>query len=175
MLRRLILFPLFAGLFLIVTASAVMAQAKWRTATEKELAALIPSRAPVEKEQIETELRTASGVTTGKGQFIAGVVIITAGYAADGKYSHFFIVQAPIRIGEMTLNAGEYVFGYRRLDGDHLEVKFYEASTGKQLGLVQARREPARGPIRSLLITPPNDRTGMMQLGRFVFDFSVLK
>jgi hypothetical protein len=175
MFRCAIFSLFFAGLFLLAGATDAAAQVKWRTATEKELATLIPARAPVEKEQIETELRTASGVTTGKGQFIAGVVIITAGYAADGKYSHFFIVKAPIRIGEMTLNAGEYVFGYRRLDGDHLEVKFYEASTGKQLGLVQARREPARGPIRSLLITPPSDGAGMIQLGRFVFDFSVLK
>lgn len=164
--------------FLLLIIAAVTAQAsqpKWRTATEKELAALIPARAPVEKENIETELRTASGVTNGKGQFIAGVVIITAGYAAEGKYSHFFLTQAPLKIAEMTLGAGQYVFGYRRLDGDTLEVKFYEAATGKQLGVVKARREPPRGPIRSLLITPPEGDKGTLQLGRFVFEYSVSK
>ena len=173
-----IFYLLIAGLMFIASPSAranSVQGEKWRSATEKELAALIPARAPVEKEQIETELRTASGVTNGKGQFIAGVVIITAGYAAEGKYSHFFITQAPIRIGEMSLAPGEYVFGYKRIDGEQLEVKFYEAATGKLLGAVKARREPARGPIRSLLINPPNGGSGTMQLGRFTFEFSILK
>lgn len=162
-------------LLIVTTVAANGSQIKWRTATEKELAALIPARAPVEKENIETELRTASGVTNGKGQFIAGVVIITAGYAAEGKYSHFFLTQVPLKLAEMTLSAGQYVFGYRRLDGDTLEVKFYEAATGKQLGVVKARREPPRGPIRSLLITPPEGDKGTLQLGRFVFEYSVSK
>lgn len=150
-------------------------QSKWRGATEKELAALIPARAPVEKEQIETELRTAAGVTDGKGKFIAGVVIITAGYAAEGKYSHFFIVQTPVRIGEIALPIGEYVFGYKRVDGEMLEVRFFEAATGKPLGLVNAQLQPARGPIRSLLINPPVGGKGTMQLGRFVFSYALNK
>lgn len=166
-------FLLIATLIFSATLTAYAGQSTWRAASEKELSALIPARAPVEKEQIETELRTASGVTNGKGKFIAGVVIITAGYAADGKYSHFFISQVPVRIGEMTLHSGEYVFGYRRADADTLEVKFYEAATGKQLGAVSARREPARGPIRSLLITPPNGGNGKIQLGRFAFEFVI--
>jgi len=61
------------------------------------------ARAPVNKENIETEFRTASGVTDGRGKFIAGVVMITAGYSAEGKYSHFFITQAPLKIGSMML------------------------------------------------------------------------
>lgn len=167
---RLKLSLLVAGFTL--ASSAVMAgQAMWRAATEKELAALIPARAPVEKEQIETEFRTASGITNGKGKFIAGVVIITAGYAAEGKYSHFFITQVPIRIGEMQLRPGEYVFGYRRLDGDSLEVKFYEAATGRQVGTVKAQRETARSPVRSLLITATGASGGTIRLGRFGCDF----
>ena len=43
----------------------------WRPATETELKNLLPARAPVEQERIETELRTASGITDGHGQFIA--------------------------------------------------------------------------------------------------------
>jgi hypothetical protein len=154
--------------------AAAMTQPPWRAATEKELAALIPARAPVEKERIETELRTASGVTDGKGRFIAGVVMITAGYSADGRYSHFLIIQAPIRIGEMTLRPGEYVFGYRRADNETLETKFYEAATGKLLGTINARLEPKRGPVRSLLITPPgNSGNGSFLIGRFVFNYSL--
>jgi hypothetical protein len=162
-------------LFLLFTAcccSPCLSQGKWRVASEKELAGLIPARAPVEKEQIETELRTASGVTDGKGKFIAGVVIITAGYAAEGKYSHFFIAQTPLRLGELALPAGEYVFGYKRLDGERLEVRFFEAATGKPLGMIEAHLQPARGPIRSLLINPPVAGKGTMQLGRFVFAYA---
>src|ERR1035441_1822497 len=53
---------------------------------------------PVESEHIETEMRTASGIVDGRGRFIAGVVLITAGYSAEGKYSHYLIVQAPVEI-----------------------------------------------------------------------------
>ena len=145
----------------------------WRQATEKELAAVVPTRAPVEKERIETELRTASGVTDGQGKFIVGVVIITAGYAADGKYSHFFFNQTAIKAGEVKLKAGEYVFGSKRIDDDTLEVKFYEAATGKFVGAVKALRETKRGAVRSLMILPPENGKGLMQVGRFFFSYEI--
>ena len=113
------LFPFLLAWLLLSSVVQSAAQA-WRPATDKELAALIPDRAPVEKERIETELRTASGVTDGKGHFIAGVVMITAGYSAEGKYSHFVIVQAPIKIGDMKLPPGNYVYGYKRTDQETL-------------------------------------------------------
>ena len=50
----------------------------WRQATDAELASLLPARAPVEKEHIETEMRTASGIVDARGHYIAGVVLITA-------------------------------------------------------------------------------------------------
>jgi len=67
--------------------SAQSSREAWRPATEAELKTLIPERAPVVQERIETEMRTASGITDGKGKLIAGVVLITAGYSANGKYS----------------------------------------------------------------------------------------
>lgn len=160
---------------LLLSAVAQSAAQGWRQATDKELATIIPDRAPVGDERIETELRTASGVTDGKGRFIAGVVMITAGYSADGKYSHFVLVQAPIKIGEMKLQPGNYVFGYKRADQDTLEVRFYEAATGKQLGSVPAKIEKRSGPIRSLLITPPSSGRTIFQIGRFVFEYSFLQ
>ena len=69
----------------------------WRQATDAELASALPSRAPVESEHIETEMRTASGIVDARGRFIAGVVLLTAGYSAEGKYSHYLVVQAPVR------------------------------------------------------------------------------
>jgi hypothetical protein len=41
-------------------------------ASEEELKALIPARAPVISERIETEFRTASGITDGKGHSSPG-------------------------------------------------------------------------------------------------------
>jgi hypothetical protein len=148
----------------------------WRQASEKELKEVIPARAQVEKERIETESRTASGVTDAQGKFIAGAVLITAGYAAEGKYSHFFITQVPIRIGEMALAPGEYAFGFKRLDDDSLEVKFYEAANGKLLGSVKAQRDTRRGGgIRSLLIGPPVNGKATVQIGRFLFEYRLSK
>src|SRR6476619_4073195 len=113
-----------AWCLLLLTASVCLA-AGWRAASEPELRKLIPARAPVIKENIETEFRTASGVTDGRGRFIAGVVMITAGYSAEGKYSHFFITQTPLKIGSSDLPPGEYVFGYQRANNDTIRVSFY--------------------------------------------------
>src|SRR4249919_2360639 len=110
-------------LILVVTLAGVSATpARWKTATAQELRKLLPARAPVVKENIETEFRTASGVTNGKGKFIAGVVMITAGYSAEGKYSHFFVTQSTMQLGDITLQPGEYVFGYQRSGNDAISV-----------------------------------------------------
>src|SRR6201996_2602606 len=106
-----------ALLFLSFGVALLMAQkVSWRQATDAELASLLPGRAPVVKEHIETEMRTASGIVDSRGQFIAGVVLITAGYSADGKYSHYLVVQVPIRVGGIVLKPDEYAFGYTHAD-----------------------------------------------------------
>src|SRR5215207_10492665 len=106
-----------------LAAAAVPARARWRTATGEELRRVIPARAPVIKENIETEFRTASGVIDDRGRFIAGVVMITAGYSAEGKYSHYFVTQAPLRVGGFDLPAGQYVFGYERTGDETIRVR----------------------------------------------------
>ena len=146
---------------------------RWRAATEPELRRLIPARAPVVKENIETDFRTASGVTDGRGKFIAGVVMITAGYSAEGKYSHFFITQAPLKLGAMQLAPGEYVFGYQRIDNDLIRVSFYRASNGEAIGTVEARVNRKSSMVRSLLISPPVDGRASIQVGRFVFEYKL--
>lgn len=146
-----------------------LAQAKkgaaWRQATDAELASLLPARAPVEKEHIETEMRTASGIADSKGHFIAGVVLITAGYSADGKYSHFLVVQSPIEIGGVALKPGEYVFGYEH-KADVLSVHFHEAATGVLIGTTDAHLLAGSGHVTSLRIWPPADKS-IIQIGRF--------
>lgn len=161
------------GVILVLMAGAFAAQGKWRAATDKELTALLPARAPVEKEQIETEMRTASGIANGKGKYFAAVVIITAGYAAEGKYSYFLTAQAPVRMGDLALPAGEYVFGQRRVDETTIEVKFHEAASGKLIGTVKATRGATTGAIRSILIAPPKGGTGSFSLGRFSFPYTI--
>ena len=127
---------------MIATLLAQAAQAQktvWRQATDAELASLLPARAPVEKEHIETEMRTASGIVNSKGHYIAGVVLLTAGYSADGKYSHYLVVQVPVRVGGIALKPGEYAFGWTRTqNGDALSVHFHEAATGTLIGTTDA-------------------------------------
>lgn len=160
---------LVAALLALAPLSHGQQKSIWRTATAAELKALIPDRAPVEKERIETEFRTASGITDGQHRFIAGVVLITAGYSAEGKYSHFVIAQAPIKVGEVSLAPGQYVFGWSH-NQDALTVKFYEAATGKPLGSVEATLNPAIKSVASFRVWPPNEKS-VMQIGRFTFPY----
>lgn len=158
------------SLLLVATQNGA-AGGTWRAATESELKSIIPARAPVEKERIETEFRTASGITDGKGKFVAGVVLITAGYSAEGKYSHFFLTQVPITLRELSLKPGEYVFGWRRNE-DSLNVSFYEALTGKYIGSVEALRNSRVGRIESFQIQASGDQP-LILIGRFGFPYKI--
>ena len=161
-------------LFFAVTISLFAQEAKsgaWRVATDAELKGLIPARAPVVQERIETELRTASGITDGRGKYIAGVVLITAGYSAEGKYSHFFIAQVPVKIGDLQLGAGEYLIGWKHNE-DSLTVNFYEAASGKFLGSVEAVRNASITRVESFRIWPPGDKS-VIQIGRFTFAYQI--
>lgn len=146
---------------------------EWRKMTAAELKTAVPERAPVIRENIETELRTASGITDGKGRAIFGVVIITAGYEANGKYTHFFKTQTKIKFDTVELAAGEYVFGYQRQDSDTLNVTFYNAKDGTQVGSVQAKAERKRGAVYSFYIDPPSGNKGSIRIGRFAFAYSL--
>jgi hypothetical protein len=158
---------LVALLLLFVATSFAVAQQKsaWRSATPAELQTALPARAQVEKERIETEMRTASGIIDPHGKIIAGVVLITAGYSADGKYSHYLLVQSPITIGDISLSVGNYVLGWRR-DNDSLSVKFYDAATGEQRGTAEAHRLTNGARVESFRIWPPSDNA-YIQIGRF--------
>ena len=81
-MKKNILFALF---MLLICLHSPAQKSAWRQATDAELASLLPARAQVEKEHIETEMRTASGIVNGRGHTIAGVVLLTAGYSAEGK------------------------------------------------------------------------------------------
>jgi hypothetical protein len=162
---------LLVGLAAALGASGALARAAtWHSANADELKTVIPARAPVISERIETEFRTASGITDGKGHAIAGVVLITAGYSADGKYSHYFIAQVPIRIGDFVLQPGDYLLGWVR-GQDSLRVTFYLARSGKAVGEVEATRNPSITRVESFRIWPP-DRP-LIQLGRFTFPYAL--
>jgi len=147
----------------------------WRQATDVELQSVLPSRAQVEDEHIETEMRTASGIVNSRGQFIAGVVLLTAGYSADGKYSHYLIVQAPVRVGGILLAPGDYVFGWTRAGaGDTLSVHFHVAATGELVGTTEAHRIAGSSRVESLHIWPPDERA-IVQIGRFGIAYELNK
>lgn len=146
--------------------------AEWRTANDAELRSVIPARAPVIEERIETEMRSASGITNGHGKYIAGVVLITAGYSAEGKYSHFFLTEVPLRLGEsVRLAPGNYVIGYEHRDNGLL-VHFFEAATGKPVGSVQAALMNGNPRVEQIRIWPPAERT-IIQIGRFSFTYQI--
>jgi len=157
-----------SGAVLLCAALAAPAQKNaWRQATDAELASVLPSRAPVGSEHIETEMRTASGIVDSHGHFIAGVVLITAGYSAEGKYSHYLLVQAPVKIGEVAFKPGRYVFGWTRENGgDVLKVHFNLAETGDLVGTTEARWIAGSSRVESLRIWPPGEKA-MVQIGRF--------
>jgi hypothetical protein len=113
-------------------------------------------------------------VTDGRGRFIAGVVMITAGYSAEGKYSHFFVTQAPLRLGGFELPAGQYVFGYERTGDETIRVRFYRASTGEAVGEADAVKNHKSNAVRSLLISPPTGGRATIQIGRFLLDYRIM-
>jgi hypothetical protein len=159
--------------FSVFSTCTLAAQQKtsWRAATPAELAAALPARAPVEKERIETEMRTASGIIDSRGKLIAGVVLITAGYSADGKYSHYFLAQSPITLGDVSLPPGSYVIGWRRGD-ESLAVTFYDAATGASRGTATARRIPNNSRVESFRLWPPADHA-VLQIGRFALPYTL--
>jgi hypothetical protein len=163
------------SLLVLLFAAGNLAQPAevWRLATASELRQIIPPRAQVEQERIETESRTASGITDGNGKFIAGVVLITAGYAAEGKYSNFIIAQVPMKVEALTLRSGTYVFGWKHQREDELLVSFYEAESGKLLGTVAAKRTSRIGKIESFHISPPGDKA-QIQIGRFAIPYQLI-
>jgi hypothetical protein len=145
--------------------------AGWRAATVSELAAVLPARAQVEKERIETEMRTASGIIDSRGHVVAGVVLITAGYSADGKYSHYFLVQSPVLIGEKLLAPGAYVLGWNRVENGLL-IHFYGAATGAEIVSVTAHSSPPGTRVEAFRVWPPEERS-MLQIGRFELPYSL--
>jgi hypothetical protein len=161
-------FLLFLSI-LIAPSLGAQPKAGWRSATPEELRAVLPLRAPVEKERIETEMRTASGIINSHGKVIAGVVLITAGYSADGKYSHYLLVQAPITIADISLAPGSYVFGWQRTE-DSLVVKFYDANTGVERGTTTAHRMQQGSRVESFRLWPPQDQS-ILQIGRFSISY----
>jgi hypothetical protein len=163
-------------IFLIATTAVTgrlssQEKSQWRAATSKELESVLPARAPVVKERIETEMRTASGIIDSSGKVIAGVVLITAGYSAEGKYSHYLLVQAPITVAGISLPAGQYVFGWQRVS-DGLAMKFYDAATGIERGEAVAHHVPPGTPVESFRLWPPAEHE-WLQIGRFALSYSV--
>ena len=169
-MRRWI-FPLLA-LFLLIPIANGQARTTWRAATATELEGVLPARAPVEKEHIETEMRTATGIVNESGRVVAAVVLITAGYAAEGKYSHYLLTQVPLRIGgTVRLEAGAYVLGWSRTP-DGLLIRLFEAGTGLERGSATARLKKENNRVEPFRIWPPKDGSEI-QIGRFFVPYSV--
>lgn len=158
-------------LFAFTAKGLPQAHTSWRAATPAELDAALPSRALVGTERIETEMRTATGIVDGRGHMIAAVVLITAGYAADGKYSHYMLVQEPMTLADQKLPAGNYVVGWSRLE-DGLAVHIFDAVTGVERITVAAKPITGSHRVESFHIWPPAERS-IIQIGRYMVPYAV--
>ena len=158
-------------LLMVPVGLAAQTRKGWRAATPAELQAVLPDRATVEKERIETEMRSATGVIDGRGKVVAAVVLITAGYSANGKYSHYLMAQNGLKVGDVLLGPGNYVIGWTR-GQDGLLVKFYVAETGVEKGSVLARLPEKPLPVVPLKIWAPGEKS-LIQIGRFVLPYSL--
>jgi hypothetical protein len=117
-------------------------------------------------------MRSATGVIDSRGKVIAAVVLITAGYSANGKYYYYLLAQSPIRIGtSMELTPGAYAIGWTRAP-DGLVVHIYEAETGVERGKITAHPLSQPLPIVSVKIWPPSERS-VIQIGRFALPYSL--
>ena len=183
-IRNVLTFALCAALFALPLAvPRALAQsspedaATWRAATRSELQTYLPARAPVVTERIETEMAAASGIINNKDQFIGGVVLITAGYSADGKYSHYFVTRVPMDLGPAShpvkLAPGNYLIGYVR-QNEALQIRLYKAASGKPAGDVKAVLDPAIHGVTAFRVWPPAVHR-LIQIGRFTFPYRILK
>jgi hypothetical protein len=140
-----------------------------RAGTEKNHPGACPRHQGKHRDRISHRFRShgrAWSFHCGRGQ-------ITAGYSAEGKYSHFFVTQAALKIGDMVLEPGQYVLGYQRADNETIGVSFYRAASGELLGEVNARANRKSSLVRSLLIAPPTSGRATIQIGRFLFDYRI--
>ena len=144
----------------------------WRAASAAELEAFLPARANVEKERIETEMRTATGLIDARGRRLAAVVLITAGYSADGKYSHYLLTEASIELGDgVRLAPGAYVLGWTRVK-DGLDLHVFDAHDGAERGHLLARPQSQPGHVEGFRIWPP-DVHRYIQIGRFTVPYQL--
>lgn len=157
--------------FAMVTNAHPEVRTSWRAATPTELETALPARALVGTERIETEMRTATGIVDRRGHMIAAVVLITAGYAADGKYSHYLLVQEPITLANQDLPAGNYVVGWSRME-DGLAVHIFDAVSGTERVTVIAKPIAGSHRVESFHIWPPAERS-IIQIGRYMVAYAV--
>jgi hypothetical protein len=167
-----LLLAMGGGLHSFAAQGKPVAKPVWRAATASELEAVMPERAPVVNERIETEAASSTGITDGRGHVIGAIVLITAGYAANGKYSHYLLAQSGLRIGQnIVLKPGAYVIGWTR-EPDGLLVHVYDAATGMERGSVTAKVMEGKVTVVPVKIWPPAEK-GVIQIGRFAMPYAV--
>ena len=131
---------------------------------------MLPARAPVVHERIETEMPAATGIVNEQGNGIAAVVLITAGCAANGKYNHYLVTQVPFVAGaNLSIEPGNCTIGWDKVD-DGLNVHVYAAASGRLLGSVHAAALDGAIRVTPIRIWPPQERS-LIQIGRFAFAY----
>jgi len=132
----------------------------WRQATDAELASLLAAAPQVEKEHIETEMRTAFRHCECRGHTIAGCTA-DGGYSRGGQVnSHYLIVQTGNPHWRDYAQARRIIVlnGPRAHAGDELSVHFYMATTGAPVGVAVAHRSQGQARVEEPALWLPPTR-----------------
>ena len=98
----------FAGVF------SLNAQNNFEVLNAAETAKVVPTSFYFAGQSAPTQMRNAAAARIGKDRFIVAGMVDTSGYSSEiaAKYEGFFITDSPIIIGDKTLDAGAYGFGF---------------------------------------------------------------
>jgi hypothetical protein len=93
---------------------SIKAQNNIEVLNEAETKKVVPSSFYFAGQSAPTQMRNSAAARIGKDRVILAGMVDTSGYSSEiaAKYEGFFITDSPITIGDKTLAAGAYGFGF---------------------------------------------------------------
>lgn len=79
-----------------------------------DLEKLLPATVYYCGQSAPVQMRNSGGVKFADGHYVLAALVDTSGYSTGvaAKYQGYFIAEVPVKIGEKTLPAGAYGFGF---------------------------------------------------------------
>ena len=103
-------------------AQAVPAQASPGVLSREEAARILPTNVFYAGQSATLQGRNASGLRTAGGKLVLAALVDTSGYSSGiaERYQAYLITEVPLHIGDKSLPAGAYGFGF--IAGDRVVV-----------------------------------------------------